>query len=142
MSEVIRGKGHCLCGEVHFTVNTLTKGIGACHCNMCRKWGGGPLLALDCGTDVQFEGEENIITFSSSDWAERGFCKQCGTHLFYRLKRNQQYVMPVGLFDDDGQFSFKLQIFTEEKPDYYCFANETENMTGAEVFAKYTETLD
>ena len=32
---------------------------------------------------------------------------------------------------------FKSQIFIDEKPDWYTFANETENMTGAEVFAMY-----
>ena len=25
----------------------------------------------------------------SSAWAERGFCKNCGSHLFYRLKENK-----------------------------------------------------
>ena len=45
--------------------------------------------------------------------------------------------MPAGLFDDDKAFVFDNQVFIDEKPSYYCFANETENMTGAEVFAKY-----
>ena len=29
------------------------------------------------------------------------------------------------------------QVFIDEKPSMYRFANETEDMTGAEVFAKY-----
>ena len=29
----------------------IIKIVGACLCSMCRKWGGGPLLAADCGTD-------------------------------------------------------------------------------------------
>ncbi len=137
MSKLINGKGHCLCGEVHFSTSELAENVGACHCSMCRKWGGGPLLAVDCGTQVRFSGEQNIQTFSSSDWAERGFCKNCGTHLFYRLKQSQQYIMPVGLLDDDGQFAFDHQVFIDEKPAYYCFSNQTKNMTGEEVFAKY-----
>jgi len=104
---------------------------------MCRKWGGGPLIAFDCGTDVLLEGKENISIFNSSDWAERGFCKQCGTHLFYRIKEGHQYILPVGLFDEDERLKFEEQIFIDEKPSFYDFANKTNNMTGAEVFAKY-----
>ena len=137
MSETIEGKGCCLCGAVQVTAKTMSKKIGACHCNMCRKWGGGPLLAVDCGTDVTFEGEENIATFNSSEWAERGFCRKCGSHLFYRIKRNNQHIMAVGLFDNFDSFDFDHQVFIDEKPSYYCFANKTKDMTGAEVFAKY-----
>ncbi len=95
------------------------------------------MLAIDCGAAVRIDGEEHVLAYDSSDWAQRGFCCRCGTHLFYRLKGNSQYVVPVGLFDDHPDVSFESQIFIDEKPDYYAFANRTANMTGAEVFAKY-----
>ena len=80
--------------------------------------------------------------FDSSPWAQRGFCKHCGTHLFYRLKEAQHYHLPVGLFDEAPEFSFDQQIFIDEKPAYYRFANDTRNMTGAEVFALYAPPPD
>lgn len=129
--------GSCLCGAVKITANRVHHSIGACHCGMCRKWTGGPLLAVDCGSDVSFAGEENITVYNSSDWAERGFCKQCGSHLFYHLKEAEQYIMPVGLFDDTDGFSMDHQIFIDFKPPYYDFANETRMMTEAEVFAQF-----
>ena len=135
MSEKIQGSGHCLCGAVSFEAKTVSHAVGACHCGMCRKWGGGPLLAVDCGTEISFKGE--ITVFSSSKWAERGFCKTCGTHLFYRLKQNQQYILPAGIFEDTSGFVFDHQIFIDKKPEFYSFANKTENMTEAEVFEKY-----
>ena len=137
MSNVIESRGSCLCGAIRITGNSVSKNMGACHCSMCRKWGGGPLLTVDCGAEVSFEGEENISVFSSSEWAERGFCNKCGSHLFYRLKERNQYIMPLGLFDNDKSFVFDHQIFIDEKPSFYSFANETSDMTGAEVFAKY-----
>ncbi|MDF2365957.1 MAG: GFA family protein [Sneathiella sp.] len=100
----IERKGSCLCGEVKINATASDNNVGACHCRMCRKWGGGPFLAIDCGSEVAFEGDENISVFNSSDWAERGFCRSCGTHLYYRLKGNGQYIMPLGLFEDDGNF--------------------------------------
>lgn len=94
-------------------------------------------MTVDCGTDVLFEGQQHITIFDSSEWAERGFCKQCGSHLFYRLKESNQHFMPVGLFDEQQQFVFDHQVFIEEKPSLYCFTNKTNDMTGAEIFALY-----
>lgn len=129
--------GSCLCGAVNVSVQSVDEKLGVCHCSMCRKWGGGPLLAVDCGSGVTFEGEQNVAVYDSSLWAERGFCSQCGTHLFYRLKQKNQYIMPAGLFDNAPELTMDHQIFIDEKPDYYCFANETQNMTGAEAFAAF-----
>lgn len=130
-------KGRCLCSAVTISAASADTKLGACHCAMCRRWAGGPYLALDCGTEVSFEGEQNIGVFDSSDWAERGFCKQCGSNLFYRLKQNKQYIMSPGLFDDIGDITFDHQVFIEEKPAYYDFANKTHNMTGEECFAAF-----
>jgi hypothetical protein len=137
MSNQHQGQGSCLCEATRIFVSTVSKNIGGCHCQMCRKWGGGPLLVADCRSDVSFEGQENITIFNSSQWAERGFCNQCGTHLFYRLKENNQYFIPVGLFEQPQDFVFDHQVFIDEKPGYYCFSNETKNLTGAEVFAQF-----
>lgn len=138
MSKITNTKATCLCGSVIITVENMSLDVGACHCSVCRKWSGGPFLAVDCGNQVNFSGKDNIKVFDSSDWAERGFCNQCGTHLFYRLKTSNQFIMPIGIFEGDLNFNFDHQIFIEEKPDYYCFANETKNMTGAEVFAAFS----
>lgn len=132
----------CLCQKVRIKVAEAKPHVDSCHCSMCRKWSGGPLLAIDCGSNVKFEGEDNIKVFDSSEWAERGFCSNCGTHLFYRLKQANQYIMPAGLFDqldDLGNAEFTTQIFIDEKPRYYDFANQTKVMTGEEVFAAYTQ---
>jgi hypothetical protein len=137
MSDKQEGKGSCLCGATRIVAKTMSKNVGACHCAMCRKWTGSPLLAADCGTDVSFEGTENITSFISSDWAERGFCSKFGSHLFYRLKENNQYFIPFGIFDNCEDLVFEHQIFIDEKPSFYCFSNETKNMTGAEFFAKF-----
>lgn len=137
MSGTITGKGSCLCGAVSVSAASLNNSVGACHCGMCRKWTGGPFLAVDCGTEVQFDGEENIQVYNSSDWAERGFCKKCGSHLFYRLKQNQQHIVSAGLFEDNSQFVLDHQVFIDRKPHFYHFGNNTKDMTEAEVFAMY-----
>lgn len=137
MSDTIQARGSCVCGATQITAKTVSRNVGACHCGLCRKWAGGPFMAVACGTEVSFTGEDTISVFDSSEWAERGFCGKCGTHLFYRLKQNQQYYMPVGLFEDDSKFLFDHQVFIDEKPKYYKFSNKTNDMTGEEVFALF-----
>ena len=129
--------GRCLCGEVRITAKNASNNVGACHCKMCRRWGGGPFMEIDCGAGVEIDGEENISVFDSSDWAERGFCRNCGTHLFYRLKESGQHMIPVGLFEDSDSLVFESQVFIDEKPDYYAFTNKTKDLTGAELFALF-----
>ncbi len=138
MSETFAAKGKCLCEKVSIEAKATNKNLGACHCGICRRWSGGPFLALDCGTDVTIEGEENLGLYESSSWAERGFCKLCGSNLFYRLKEKQQYIVSSEIFDE-LPLEFDHQIFIDEKPQYYSFSNKTKTMTGAEVMAAFTK---
>ena len=133
--------GKCLCGTVEFDIelpDTPTE-VAACHCSMCRNWLGGPMLAIDSGVLKSIKNESSITRYESSEWAERGFCNKCGTSLFYYLSPADQYHFPVGLLDDSLQLEFTHQIFIDEKPGYYGFSNETQNMTGAEVFAHFED---
>lgn len=129
-------EGRCLCGAVSVQAQEVTN-VEACHCGMCRQWGGGPFLSVQCGTDVKFTGAENIAEFDSSDWASRAFCKICGTHLYYFFKPARSYAVPAGLFQGQDGFHFREQIFVDKKPDYYEFANKTECLTEAQVLQKY-----
>jgi hypothetical protein len=131
--------GKCLCGVISIRT-TDKKIVDACHCGMCRRWGGGPALGLACGSDVQVDGVEKLKVYQSSEWAERAFCGECGTHVFYRLLPTNAYFVPAGLFQDGIEFEFKEQIFIDRKPSYYEFANQTTNMTEAEVFAKFAQS--
>ena len=138
MSNLKSGSGSRLCNRVKIAAPSISNKVWACHCSMCRGWCGGPLLSVDCGTDIVFEGEENIAVYDSLQWAERVFCKQCGAHLFYRIKENQQCFMPAGFFEQDDNLELDIQVFIDEKPEYYCFSNEARKLTGEEAFAEFT----
>lgn len=139
----MKTKASCLCKAVEFDLELPDEPadqkteMAACHCSMCRKWLGGPMLSIDTAKVKNISGEKYITRYASSDWAERAFCSKCGTSLFYYLIPAQQYHFSVGVLDDVDQFNFTHQIFIDEKPDYYSFANETQNMTGEEVFAHF-----
>jgi hypothetical protein len=128
--------GRCLCGAVQFTVASVEIEHHACHCGMCRRWSGGPLLAA-AASGVTFQGKENLGRYSGSEWAERGFCKRCGSSLFYRLKPADRYLMCVGSFDDAAPFTLTREIFVDHKPAGYAFAGDLQRKTEAEIFAEY-----
>ncbi len=137
MSDLQQGNAKCLCGAVKIKALSVNPKITACHCGMCRKWSGGPALALQCGTNVEIEGIKNVKVFDSSEWAERGFCGNCGTHLFYRIKGTGEYSIPAGFFPELKDLEIEVQYFIDKKPSYYCFANKTKELTEKEVFALY-----
>lgn len=142
MSDKHSIKGSCLCGAVQVEAGSVDASIGACHCSKCRQWTSSPMQTVDAGTDVQFAGIENIGVYNSSEWAERGFCKQCGSALFYRLKQGGQTMLAAGLFGNLDGFVFDHEVFIDEKPDFYAFANRTRQMTGEEVFAYFSGQPD
>jgi hypothetical protein len=117
------GSGKCLCGAVRFEAQDVDPHVHACHCSMCRHWNGGPALAVSVGS-VTFTGDENIGRFASSDWAERGFCKECGSNLFYFLKiEPSRYIMWAGSFDKQD-FEFGGEIFCADKASWYDFSGD------------------
>ena len=129
--------GQCLCGAVTVRATPKRRHVEACHCRMCRKWGGSAYLGVQCGTEVAFGGEEAIVRYRSSEWAERGFCGQCGSHLFFHYLPLGTYGFLAGLFPDGVLEPLAEEIFIDEKPAYYAFAGDAETMTGAEVMAKF-----
>lgn len=131
--------GKCLCGAVSVRLASQDSlSMSVCHCGICRRWSGGPFMTLECHKAPVIEGAEHVRTYASSDWAERGFCTVCGTHIFYRLREHEFYAVPVGLFEEGGSWPFNLQVFIDEKPANYRFANETREMTGEEVFKAWS----
>jgi hypothetical protein len=83
-----------------------------------------------------------VRVYRSSEWAERAFCDTCGSSLYYRLVEGGDMYLSAGVLDDQSDLELTSQIFIEEKPAYYTFANQTKTMTGAEVFAAAAPLAD
>ena len=52
----MNGSGQCLCGAVTFTAEGVESHVHVCHCSMCRRWNGGPGMAVAVDL-VVFTGE-------------------------------------------------------------------------------------
>ena len=53
-----------------------------------------------------------------------------------------RYILAAGLFPVEPELRFDHQIFIDKKPEFYDFAQETKNLTGAEVFAEHAKNSD
>ena len=53
-------------------------------------------MAVNSQENVKFEGAENIVNYASSEWAERGFCRKCGSNLYYHLLPRPE--VPDGMY--------------------------------------------
>ncbi len=133
--------GQCLCGAIKFTCvpkpHTDGMHVDACHCGMCRRAIGGPLMGVTLAEAPVVEDETALSVYESSDWAERVFCRKCGSNLFYRMKDGGFYTVNAGALDDLSDAKLTVEIFTDDKPDFYSFSQDTKKMTGAEVMAAF-----
>lgn len=131
--------GSCLCGAVEITISEpIKKDVSACHCGMCRKWTAGTFYSIHGGkeADIQFKGAESIGRYRSSDWAERAFCKECGSSLFYHSFEDDQCYVSADLFSEMDEFVLTSEIFYNCRPGYLASSGETEKVTEAEMFAQ------
>ena len=132
--------GGCLCGAVRFTLNDTPTEYGACHCGMCRKFSGGIELGIQVMPGgITWDADEDLATYSSSEWAERGFCRKCGSSLFWRLTApgpmQGMLSLSVGALDSMDGLEFNTEVYIDHKPDSHAFAGERNRMTEADVMA-------
>jgi hypothetical protein len=124
---------------VRFAARALEPEMAACHCRMCQRWGGTCFISAMAPADaVTWTGAEHVTTYPSSDWAERGFCARCGSHLFYRAKRSGAWEIPVGLFDADPGVKLAFEIYADRASPAYALAGDRPRLTEAESIARYT----
>ena len=92
--------GGCQCGAVRYRLEGEPIGSNICHCRMCQKAGGSPFMAFaGAATKDLLWTRGRPKTFASSDFAERGFCPECGTPLTYRAPGYDRISVTIGSLD-------------------------------------------
>ncbi len=128
----MRAEGSCLCGSVTYSARSVESGLNICHCSMCRRWVGGPTFSV-AAHGVLFQGEENIVRYPSSASAVRGFCKICGSSLFYKSAESDHYSLGLGSMKNQESFRISEEIHINQKPQGYDFEGSHPRLTGAEA---------
>ena len=133
--------GGCACGAVRYEATGGGPSFGACHCATCRKWVGGPFMALQVETLSVTEGEDALNIWRSSPWGERVSCKACGGTLFFRVvgeagQSPRESNVAIGTLDDASGLALGMEIFADRKPDAYGFLSETSKKVTEAEFLK------
>lgn len=94
--------GGCLCGAIRFTSRAEALDAGYCHCTLCRRSTGAPVLAWVSYPADTFEYVSGApAIYASSDHGHREFCNVCGTQIAYRDSQDTSKVeVNVGSLDD------------------------------------------
>ena len=113
-------KGKCECGKVGFSVESLRKTVTVCHCSQCRRLSGHVWASTRAAyKDVHFSTDEGLQWYTSSDFAKRGFCKFCGSCLFFRLNGEDGIAIAAGCLESPTGLAVDRHIYLKDKGDYY-----------------------
>ncbi len=125
-----RLSGRCLCGAVAFAVDARDlREPGLCHCSQCRRWSGHVWAAVNAplGDFDILKGEDALTWFKSSEEARRGFCRECGSALFWHAdglaEHKDRMSVAMGALDAPTGLRLDGHIFVADKGDYYDIAD-------------------
>jgi hypothetical protein len=113
MANSTQLEGGCLCGAVRYRVACAPLEAGYCHCGVCRRSSGAPVLAFATVPRADF----TLIAGAprkrrSTSFGERWFCADCGTQL----------VMCVDHQPDTIDFTLaSLDNPTATAPEFHIF---------------------
>ena len=116
--------GSCLCGAVRITTSGPLRPVVYCHCGQCRKQSGHFYAATNVANEnLDIEGAENISWYAASSFARRGYCRTCGSALFWKPKDGAYTSVLAGIFDNPTGLEQGYHIFVAAKGDYYDIAD-------------------
>ena len=117
--------GHCLCGAISFEVEGQLRPGSLCHCSQCRRLHGAPGAYTSAPRAAyRISGEENLNWYRISPRSEQGFCKVCGSKLFWRSVGGEELDVTLGCLDAPAGIMLDRHIFTKSQGDYYAIGHD------------------
>lgn len=115
--------GGCFCGGVRYEVTKPLTAVAYCHCSKCRRWHGhvGAYTAVDRDGLVLTE-TRGLAWHTVSPTVQRGFCRECGSSLFFDEQTDKKISLCPGTLDTPTGIFEKAHIYTASKGDYYEIA--------------------
>lgn len=112
--------GGCLCGAVRFRLTPPLRPVIACHCSQCRRTSGNFVAATAVSRDrFVITRDQGLAWFRSSARAHRGFCRTCGSNLFWDAESRDTMTIMAGTIDGETGLRTAAHICVADKGDYY-----------------------
>ncbi len=114
-------EGGCLCGAVRYRVTAEPIDSTYCHCRMCQRRSGAPAVAtveVPTGGLAFVQGEP--AAYRSSSMAQRLFCRDCGTELYFTLLDEPPSLsLNLGTLDDPEAVRPTKHIWTSSQVSWF-----------------------
>ena len=112
--------GGCLCGAVRYEVKGRLRDVVNCHCSMCRQQHGnfGPHSKAR-KKNIIITHADGLAWYQTSDVARRGFCRECGSGLFWEPFDLDATGIIAGTLDHPTGLKTLGHIFVDEKADFF-----------------------
>jgi hypothetical protein len=139
--------GGCQCGAVRYELVRAPKRTCICHCRMCQKASGQPFMAFATVDEKNLRWTRGAPSvFRSSNLAQRGFCRDCGTPLTFQFE-GEEIAITTGSLDDPAAAPPTVQFGAESEIDWCASLStlprvRTEDDLGPELVAEFRSYQD
>ena len=140
-TQRLKFSGHCLCGSVSFNCIAEPEFPHCCHCDDCRRAGGGVYgcFVYVSAESLQVTGEMHSYRHKNDQGSTmtKYFCPSCGSHMIGSNSRKpERRSVWVGVIDDASWFKPEAYLY-ESKILFHTPVNPTaetfEKMPGARI---------
>ena len=119
-------EGGCLCGQVRYRISAEPAHAGYCHCRMCQRASGAPVVPWLTVASQAFAwtgGAPGV--YRSSQSAERLFCPTCGTQLVFREFAEPDLLdVTLASLDDPEAVRPRHHIWTASRIGWFDTADD------------------
>ena len=126
--------GRCLCGGVTYNVEGELRQVLVCHCSQCRRSSGHQWAATAAPLNaVEIDCEKTLSWYRSSSRAKRGFCRRCGSSLFWQEDGSRSLSIAAGSLDVPTGLSTQEHIYFDDASDYYLVHPDEQIRTSTKI---------
>jgi len=120
-NQAQQAEGGCLCGRLRYAVTLSAIDAGYCHCRLCQRSAGAPVLAWATFPVDRLRflaGRPSV--YRSSPHGERSFCGACGTQIFFRSESAPPRIdINLATLDDPGLIAPEYHIWTASRIPWF-----------------------
>lgn len=122
-----------MCGALRYELRAAPIDTGYCHCSMCRRSTGAPVLAWASVPVAGFAYVQGTpAVYRSSSWGQREFCTRCGTQICYRQSEGARTVdVNTGSLDDPAACPPGMHIYFADRVPWFDTSDRLPRHPGA-----------
>jgi hypothetical protein len=118
--------GGCLCGQLRYQSSVGPNDTGYCHCRLCQRSTGAPVLAWASFPVDGFEySKGSPAIYQSSEHGHREFYSNCGTQIAFRESNHATTVdVNTGSLDDPSTTPPQIHIWCQSQIEWFDTRDE------------------